>query len=387
MLLNSIIKNPFKGRYTKDILIYDHQRKVNVDGEMVDIYTKDFINSLEKNSFEVLEAPYLLEHFSSDSQLNRKYRDHEILKVFLTRTISPLKLSLNEKTKINWLENKFNEHFKIYSINFSAIVTKNMNKFIQEYNYHKKLLEKRQTKTVYVVVSYRKMSLIAAAKDLGIEVKEFQHGVITVYHFAYNFGSPEKFIKYFPNKLLTFGEYWGKTQKIPRDVDIEVFGFPYFNRQIEKYGNSEKIKNQVLFISQGTIGEELSEQAFQVAKALPNYTFLYKLHPGEYNRWKEEYPSLIKASYLENFQVIDNNNKNLYHYFAKSNFQIGVNSTAIFEGLALSCNTIISNLSGAEYMEDLINQNFVMLAENEKDIINNITNFEAENFNKKYFFL
>jgi hypothetical protein len=237
-----------------------------------------------------------------------------------------------------------------------------------------------------LVVSYDKFPIIAAAKDLGIEVIEFQHGVITNYHFAYNFSEPLKKLKYFPDKLLTFGEYWANTEGFPRQTEVEVYGFPYLNQQLKKYKEVTKLKNQVLFLSQGTIGKELSNYAFQMAQKMPECQFIYKLHPGEYNRWKNEYPALVQASFFNNFEVIDHNQENLYRYLAEADFQVGVYSTAIFEGLTLNCKTILFNLPGIEYMKDLVDQNIVEVAHDEKEAIRYMKNYEAKEFSRDYFF-
>ena len=62
---NSIIHNPFRGKEQKDILIFDHPRKVIFNGEYADIYSCFLVDFLKKDySFEVLEAPYLNKHFT-----------------------------------------------------------------------------------------------------------------------------------------------------------------------------------------------------------------------------------------------------------------------------------------------------------------------------------
>lgn len=385
-LTYSITRNPFNKNYKVDFLVYDHPRKINVEGNNVDIYTDEFIKSYEDNSFDVIEAPYLWGHITSQVNKNRKYLDHEMLTVFLGKKKSPIKFNEEEKRLIEKLQREIDKRFDVENINLYVLIVNQLSIFIHRFEYHKKLFEKRKPQKIYVVVSYGKIPIIAAAKSLGIKVIEFQHGVITDYHFSYNFSDPNKKLKYFPDKILTFGDYWAKTEGFPKQAEIEVYGFPYLNKQLKHYEGTMKKKKQVLFISQGTIGEELSKRAKEVAQSLPNYHFIYKLHPGEYDRWKKQYPELIQASKLDNFEVIDNNVKNLYSYFAESEFQIGVYSTAIFEGLTLNCKTILCNLKGIEYMKDLIDQNLVMLANDKKDFINSIENFKAKEVDKEHFF-
>ena len=82
---------------------------------------------------------------------------------------------------------------------------------------------------------------------------------------------------------------------IPQEKIIPI-GYQYLNEAVEALSNIQK-KDQILFLSQGTIGEELSEFAVQMKEIVPNQIqVIYKLHPGEYLRWKTEYKSLYDAS-------------------------------------------------------------------------------------------
>lgn len=385
IICNAIHKNPLRGKYTKEILIFDHPRKVKADGEYIDIYTYYFINGFRNDEIEVIEKPYLWRHFSERKSANRKYTDAIILDLILKKFLYLRQLNKNEIKTLIELEN---ELLKIFNLKIELVerVKREIKSFMIQFDYYNKLLKKRKPSEVYLVVSYGKHPLVAAAKFNNIEVIEFQHGVITNYHFAYNFSDPTKKIEYFPDKLLTFGEYWAKTEGFPKQTKVEVYGFPYLNRQLEKYKTVTKRKKQVLFISQGTIGKDLSKIALELARALPEYYFIYKLHPGEYDRWKFEYIDLIAASNLSNFVVIDNNEKNLYHCFAEAEYQIGVYSTAIFEGLTLNCKTILFNLPGIEYMADLIKQDIVEVANDSEEAIRYIKNYNTKEFSRDYFF-
>lgn len=386
LLKNSILRNPFSGEYNLNFIVYDHERKISVDGNIIDIYTNYFIESHDEKDFDVIEWPYLWKHYTNSLIKNRKYIDHELLTVFIKRKLSPISITNREKDIIKNIQNQFDKQFKDININLTKIIENSITHFIHRFNYHKKLFQKRKPKRVYVVVSYGKIPIIAAAKELGIEVIEFQHGVITDYHFAYNFSNPYKKLRYFPDELWTFGEYWGKTKGFPIQSKIQVYGFPYLNFQLKKYKNILKKKNQVLFLSQGTIGKELSKYAKKLAELMPGYNIIYKLHPGEYDRWKNEYPDLVEATNLKNFIVVDNNENNLYSYFSESEYQVGVYSTAIFEGLTLNCKTILVDLPGIEYMIDLINQEIVAVARDLDELQYRIKNFQPKYFPKDYFF-
>lgn len=94
----------------------------------------------------------------------------------------------------------------------------------------------------------------------------------------------------------------------------------------------------------------------------------------------------MKAQKLDNFQVIDNSEISLYEFFSKSEYQIGVFSTAIYEGLLFNCKTFILDLPGAEYMDSLVDKNYVMKVNDVDEIINSIDNFNITEYDNDFFF-
>ena len=152
----------------------------------------------------------------------------------------------------------------------------------------------------------------------------------------------------------------------------------------------------MLFISQGVIGKYLSKMAYETAENInnennneKNYNFIYKLHPGEYGTWKENYDYLTKAvNEFDNFTVIDKSEPPLYELFAKSNYQVGAFSTAIYEGLAFNCKTFIIDVPGVEYLDDLIDKDIVKKVKNSEELINYINNenLSIQEYDKDYFF-
>ena len=58
----------------------------------------------------------------------------------------------------------------------------------------------------------------------------------------------------------------------------------------------------------------------------------------------------------------------LYELFAASLWQLGVYSTAIYEGLAFSCHTYILNIPGAELVRPLIDNGMARLVNSAGDL-------------------
>lgn len=357
-----------------DVVIFDNNRFFYNDLKFESLYTFDLIRKLEKEkvNFEV-EYPIDVENFY-------KYKWHSKIKIKILILIIYFKIKIYFMKECD-LPEKIVKISKIFSKNFDIKLIDNKKIFLEikkfqiKYNFYKKYFYKKEIKKIYLVCSYGKEALIAAAQDLDIEVIELQHGVMAKYHVGYNF--PDVKIPYFPDKLLLWGEYWKDNVNLPKNVKIELYGYPYLKRQYEKYQNIEKNLNQVIFISQGTIGKKLSEKAIEFAKENPDLKVVYRLHPGEFLRWKKEYKDLYENRNLKNLEISSNNEKNLYEYLFESEYLIGVYSTVIYEALNLGIKIGVINLFGVEYVEQLIKEGYIELFQvDEKINIEKIKNLK-----------
>ena len=112
---------------------------------------------------------------------------------------------------------------------------------------------------------------------------------------------------------------------------------------------------------------------------------VYKLHPGEVDGWRARYSSLAVAR-LPNVTVVESGDKPLYAWFAESADLVGVFSTALYEGLACGCRTIIVDLPGREYMQDLIDRRIVHLTGSVEDYLRLREGPPLAAFDSEYFF-
>ncbi len=397
---NSFLNNPFSGDKC-DVLIFDHPRKVMFQNEYKDIYSYFLPQTLREHdkSFEVIESPYLNKHFTSKSyqkENNIKFNDRILLGSFIykSRNRGKLPFTQEELDKIATVKKAIEESFSI-EVDLFRIIEDHILNFKYDYGKYVELLEKKEPKQVYLVVAYENKALIAACKSKNIELIELQHGTISPYHLGYSYPKNTmkkdgkiKEIEYFPDKILSFGDYWQNASSYPIEKDkIISIGFSYFNENSKEYRNMEKNPKQIIFISQGVIGKYLSRFAYEVAIGLDeDYQIIYKLHPGEYAKWKENYEYLNKGAKLDNFEIIDKSEPPLYELFAKSRYQVGAFSTAIYEGLSFNNKTFIIDAPGIEYLEELISKNIVKKVSNSKDMIEELNNLNLAEYDKNYIF-
>ncbi len=350
-LKNSIIKNPFFKDCSR-VLVCSHARPVRVDGETIDIYTHYLIEELKKENIDYLEleSPFLGKHDKSHIN-NTSFRDFFILLQNIISKFMTVRFTNDEKAYIQEINNSLSKSFKA-EVDISKILKNKIIRYKIGYFLYTKLLKRLEVKKVYVVVSYVHADLIAAAKSLDIEVVEIQHGVFSKYHLGYSYPKRTEDLKCFADKFLVWNEYWKDLMKFPiskENILIRKFDFLEINRK--KYKNILK-QNQLVVLSQGNVGNLIAQLVLNNLELFKNIQIKYKLHPSEFDRY-EKYKALRELIKVHtDIEIIKDTN--LHKLLAKSKFQIGINSTALYEGVEFNCETILFDISGIEYMERFI---------------------------------
>ncbi|WZL73678.1 hypothetical protein QBE52_02780 [Clostridiaceae bacterium 35-E11] len=383
LFLNIFRHNPFVGNKNIDLLVLPHNRKIK-NGEYFEcIYTDPIIRNLEDSEYIVFESAFEGKHYKN---LNNNVRYLDLIDIVgyvgakLIRKKEVIELiNIEIKKIIKDLDDVFG-----ISIDENKILT-----FIQTLYKRwliqriliEKLITRFKPKCIIEVVYYSLSNMIVneIANDLKITTIELQHGTMGKYHAAYNYSEKVR-LPYLPNKMFLFSDYWKANTKLPQSEDnLIVTGFPYIDNKIieiehkskEKVGRSKKT---ILFISQLTIGELLSKFACEFIdriKGSTDYKIIYKLHNSEFSTWRERYPWLVAIE--DQIEIIDDNDRSIYEFFRISDIQIGVYSTAIFEGLAFNLKTFLVDSYGIEYMHDLIKSQYATLINSPCELIEKLS--------------
>lgn len=199
----------------------------------------------------MLEDSYGFKYYEPRYFQNVYYRDY--IKILIR--LKSLKLKKHNQEAIEgfiaYLEKTFPSTFESAFCDKLKNVLTTYYKMIPHYKYHYiKLLEKLQPRIIFLnTASYGGLDalLVKIAKEIGIKAGEFQHGVITKSHPAYNYGEAvfksEEYRKYLPNYLLTYGDYWNENMNTP--VKKITIGNPHFWTNYEKYIRKEdRINNK-----------------------------------------------------------------------------------------------------------------------------------------------
>lgn len=349
-VLSSLVsRNPFFSRNV-EVVFWGHPRRIQNDrGRWEDIYCDPLIKAT-KNKYLYIEPFFSDQHFTPTEIPSVKYEDVISLLGFLRKFLVKVFLTERENEELYIIEKAFNKSFG-FSLPIKKMATETVRLSKAKEPIIEYWLSKIKPKLIILVPSYGNENLISVAKKLFIPTAEIQHGIIGKYHMGYSF--PRNLKKHtFPDYFLTFGKLWKDEMRFPiPDENVIELGFPHYTIS-EKRKKGQRKENIAVIISQGAVGKWLSRFAVGLSNSplKPNgYKVLYKLHPGEYDRWEEDYPWLKENRTIE----IVSGEKKLYDMLSIAKMQIGVFSTALFEGIGLGCKTYLLKLPGVENVEVL----------------------------------
>lgn len=391
--LRSIMSSNARKICKADIVFCAHPRRIKINGYFECIYTDCLLDRYPKGI--VWEEPFLEQHLTPVKAEHIFYTDLLEMKArWYRKAHSRLKTSryqrIYDQIQKDYAEplREIGEVYQ-YTISYEEIYAK-LTEIVLEVRALRETFGKRldriAPRLIVEVVWYNKGSMVLneLAKAKGIPTVELQHGTMHTAHAAYQFADGCGEINQFPDYVFMFSEYWKNCAHLPiDDARIRVTGYPYFERQLCQYRNSDiqegAIKN-IIFVSQGTIGRELSRLAADLCDLLDEtkYHIIYKLHPGEYDGWQERNPELLK----DNIEVIDSREHNIYEYFPMCSIQVGVYSTAIYEGLGFGLTTYIYDVGHADTMVELCQQGYAVYVKSPGELYEHIIASETNGANK-----
>lgn len=380
-LLKKSIPNSNEKKHEVDVLFIPHPRRVLNDNVYECIYTDKLAKNIKR--YAVYEQPYQWQHLEPVASENVIYGDATLLKKGLYLIAYKTILKKQYKKLMEVIEKKIEKPLQEMEVAYGSLPNRKqlIDCIATQIIFYKatvkdmeKLLTRLQPKAVIEVVGYNPLCMVVneRCKKKGITTIELQHGTMNE-HMGYQYGSEEA-IAQFPDKIFLFSDFWKKQIAVPvKEENLVVTGYPYFERKVKEANIISQYhdgKVNILFISQGTIGEKLSGLACELAQILDEnkYRIIYKLHPGEYAVWENRYLGLKKSNVI----VIDGNKYPLYDFFATCQIQVGVYSTALYEGLGFHLDTYIYEIEMAGHMKELQKNGYVKFVRNVEDLCQNI---------------
>lgn len=350
---------------TKSVIIWGHPRRKFDNGSYVDIYSDPFVKLLpESANYSVLERVEGQGHLTPVPTKNIYYAERLLAlgQIFSLCKSFFVKVKI-EGTVAKELEKRLLHDFRL-NYNLSERITRSICNWWSSESVMRLFFIIKKPSHFFIIVSAGHEGIVSAAKSAGIPTYELQHGSPARGKLNYDYTSGIK-KRSFPDYFLSFGDYW--TNGIPFPIPKEKifsFGYPYLFRKIGNYSTANK-ENTLLVISQPVHAKKLATFAIKIL-ALKNNSIkvVFKPHPAEYKGMEPNYFHELREAGV----TISDKNEDLYLLLSKAKWQVGVYSTALYEGLAFKAALFLLPLAGYEHMLPLVNSELAKVVESDHNL-------------------
>lgn len=362
----------------KDLLVINHPRRVR-EGACYKCFVTDTLLEKLDYSYYVYEKEYMGMHFKPVKTKHLKYitikskekddqKCDKLLKEFAIKVIKVFEEECEFK-----LSKALRDHIAIF-------VRSTFYNILDYRIWADRVLTLVNPKAVMVTVGYDQcvQVIIAEAKKRRIPTIELEHGRIGNTHLAYNYiyqGEIETFADY----MFTYGEYEKVVPRYPIDQkNVIAVGYPELERKALLYANKKRKRKQkvLTFISGFLDGKIVSKYAVDLRKSreLKNIRMIYKLHPVEYDQWKQLYPNLLNSG----LEIISDNLHDVYYYIGNSDYVVGISSTVLFETTMFSARIFVIAAGDYRKAEALYQYNMAELVTSERELEEKIVQTSLE---------
>jgi hypothetical protein len=220
---------------------------------------------------------------------------------------------------------------------------------------------------VFVVTAYNEHAVIAAARELGATVIEFQHGLIDAHHVGYawrRYATAYKSRMPLPNQIFLYGEHWRR--------ELETDGF--WKEELRAVGSLRLDSYRALgravdpdactgvLTTQGLDTERLLAfvaQFLDLAQSKAPIRLYVKLHPGELSTAPYE-------AVLGRFDcvtiLLGRTAPSTFDLLRRARFHLSISSSCHYEALGLGVPTVILPFATHDRLLPLVHAGHAFLA-------------------------
>ncbi len=263
---------------------------------------------------------------------------------------------------------------------------------LQNFHWQKKLysllLRRLAPSFLFLVTAYGDHALIAAARELHIEVVEFQHGFIDRYHVGYSWTSYAKAYKTcmpIPDRIFLYGEHWMSELLVNGFWNSELF--PVGSLRLDEHRSNEDVikedRYSILVTTQGVDTPGLMSfltEFLKLAQDKLDFNLYIKLHPGEHNK------DIYQAAFQSCKQVVillSSEQPGTLEMILRSHLHLSIYSTCHYEALCLRTPTAILALTGYEHVSDLYERGYAPLIHTPQELLDYVLQTPKDNLSKE----
>ena len=244
------------------------------------------------------------------------------------------------------------------------------------------LLKKTGARILLLTTAYMNHSLVAAAKELGMHVVEFQHGLIDRYHSGYSWdrnAREYKSIMPIPDQIFLYGDYWRNEIMANGFWEAELTSVG--SLRIDQYRRlgpgMEKYPEFTLVVTTQSIDTAKIIQFFaellQLIHPSRPFRLIFKLHPGETN--KSEFNHAFKDDPRVNI-LLSSEGPSTFELLVRSQLHASIYSTCHYEAVGLGTPTVILPFTDHQTIIELYQAGHAYLTHTPYDLFELVNNFK-----------
>jgi hypothetical protein len=385
------IKNPRQNHVCECLFVTNTICNKEILNKYVNIYTDPVIEKLKSKGKEciVLEQENILK-YSPMPQGKRFYINQDINDFYKNFKFNKIEVSCQQVEKIIVILTRKN------FLKTASFIINNfgMMKFLYDFKYFENLLTQVKAKFVYFTCYYgEKMAFVAAARKMGIQTIDLQHGVQGDYHAAYGGWEnvPDTGYLMLPDLFSVWSSQekdsiiaWSSNLKCQSHGAV-VEGNPWLNiwkgsnsftkhydELFAKEFSADKGRKRLLFTHQdASLWPEWFPNALQ--KVSSDTDIFFRLHPGskgELPYWRKYFNKIG----LENIILRRATYWPLLALIRNMDIHVTCHSTCVIEAAALGIQSVVITEDGKMYFKKQIQEGMCEEVVNEVQFLNRISN-------------
>jgi hypothetical protein len=228
----------------------------------------------------------------------------------------------------------------------------------------KKFFKAAGVRKVFIVNAWKR-AMISGAQAAGATVVEPMHGAISDIH-PYLTWAGQDWVAYQPDEVLEWGPYWGEIAALPTATKRKVVGAP--SAVVEAVARERELAaadqahqtNTVFIASQAHATKKITKFLLAAAQAHPTFFFTLKQHAQEA---PVDFEAVARNAFRKGKMasprvpsnlLLADPKSNTLEAMARSEFVLGVYTTALFEAFTLGCKVGVLAFSGWHHIRALV---------------------------------
>ena len=187
--------------------------------------------------------------------------------------------------------------------------------------------------------------LNATARECGVAVAEFQHGIVTGGHDAYNVAPTlarcETYRRTMPDYFLGYGAWWNRQFNAP--TQKVVIGNPHRAALLDRHVSVKKEKGMILVLGEGIETNSYLDFCRELASLLPSgFRVVFRPHPMERSRVFASTAGVGRGFHIDQ-------EPDIYPSLARAEAAVAEVTTGLFEAVGLTRRIFVWNTAKSRF--------------------------------------